>query len=75
MNLLADNLANLNMFNDILDNIKKKNIAISFKDIMDLEKAYYIYSITANNDKSSLVVCSNILSANKLIQDLKFFQI
>lgn len=73
MNLLADNLANLNMFNDILDNIKKKNIAISFKDIMDLEKAYYIYSITANNDKSSLVVCSNILSANKLIQDLKFF--
>ena len=72
MNLLTENLKKVDMFNDILESLKSENKAISFKNIMDIQKAYYVYSLTANNDKSSIIVCSNILTANKMVQDLKF---
>lgn len=73
MNLLIDNLYKVNMYKEILDALKEKNKDISFKDIMDSQKALYIYSITKSTNESSLVVCSNILTAKKMIQDLKFF--
>lgn len=73
MNILTENISKVDMYNEILENIKEKNVSISFKDIMDIEKAFYVYSLTRNSDKNSLVVCSNILTANKMIQDLKFF--
>jgi len=72
MNLLTENLKKVDMFNDILESLKSENKAISFKNIMDIQKAYYVYSLTTNNDKSSIIVCSNILTANKMVQDLKF---
>lgn len=72
MNLLTENLKKVDMFNDILESLKSENKAISFKNIMDIQKAYYVYSLTTNNHKSSIIVCSNILTANKMVQDLKF---
>ena len=74
MNILTNNLKEQNMFKEILETINNyQDLKISFKDIMDSEKAYYIYSLTKNGNKNSVVVCSNILSANKMMQDLKFF--
>lgn len=74
MNILTNNLKEQNMFKEILEIINNdQDLKISFKDIMDSEKAYYIYSLTKNGNKNSVVVCSNILSANKMMQDLKFF--
>ena len=74
MNILTNNLIEQNMFKEILEIINNdQDLKISFKDIMDSEKAYYIYSLTKNGNKNSVVVCSNILSANKMMQDLKFF--
>ncbi len=73
MNILTESISKSDMYNEILDNIKEKNVAISFKDIMDTEKAFYVYNLTKNSEKNSLVVCSNVLTANKMIQDLKFF--
>ncbi len=74
MNILTNNLIEQNMFKEILEIINNyQDLKISFKDIMDSEKAYYIYSLTKNGEKNSVVVCSNILSANKMMQDLKFF--
>ena len=73
MNLLTENISKLDIFNKISDNIKQRNVALSFKDIMDIEKAFYVYSLTKKSSENSLVVCSNVLTANKMIQDLKFF--
>ena len=56
MNLLTENLKKVDMFNDILESLKSENKAISFKNIMDIQKAYYVYSLTINNDKSSIIV-------------------
>ena len=46
MNLLTENISKLDIFNKISDNIKQRNVALSFKDIMDIEKAFYVYSLT-----------------------------
>ena len=42
MNLLTENLKKVDMFNDILESLKSENKAISFKNIMDIQKAYYV---------------------------------
>ena len=55
MNLLTENLKKVDMFNDILESLKSENKAISFKNIMDIQKAYYVYSLTTNNDKSMML--------------------
>ena len=73
MNVLTDNLFKVSMFNEILDSIKQKNASICFKDVMDIQKALYIYNLTKSSKNCSVVVCSNVLTANKMIQDLKFF--
>lgn len=74
MNIFTNNIKEQNMFKEILNTINNdQNLKISFKDIMDSEKAYYIYSLTKTGNKNSVVVCSNVLSANKMMQDLKFF--
>ena len=73
MNMLTNKLKKQTMFNEILDCLKNENAKLSFKDIMDPEKAFLVYSLTKNCNKNSVIVCSNILSANKMIQDLKFF--
>src|SRR5574344_2777008 len=73
MNLLTDDLLKVKEFNDIIDTIKRKNENITFKNIIDLQKAYLVYSIAKKANKSCLVVCSNLFNANKMMQDLKFF--
>lgn len=73
MNLLTKDLLKVKMFNEILEYVEKDNNKIAFKDIMDFQKAYLIYSLAYKSTKSTLIVCSNLISANKMIQDLKFF--
>ncbi len=73
MNVLTDNLFKVSVFNEILDSIKQKNASICFKNVMDIQKALYIYNLTKSSKNCSVVVCSNVLTANKMIQDLKFF--
>ena len=72
MNLLTENLKKVDMFNDNLKQIKNEEKSFSFKNITDIQKAYYVYSLTSMDKKSSVVICSNVLTANKMIQDLKF---
>lgn len=39
----------------------------------DSAKAAIAYALTVRSDKSSVIVCSNVLQAKKIIQDIKFF--
>ena len=55
---------------NILNTQDKSNINIA--GLTDSAKANIAYALTARSKKSSLIVCSNILQANKMIQDLKF---
>lgn len=72
MNLITENLKKVDMFNEILEQIKNGDKGFSFKNIIDIQKAYYVYSLTSIGEKSSVVICSNVLTANKMMQDLKF---
>ena len=54
---------------DKLNEGKNKNIILS--GLSDSFKAHIAYALTCSSDKSSMIVCSNIVAANKMIQDLK----
>ena len=74
MNPLVKALANSSNYMSIIKNIKEnKNNKISISGLTDSSKAWMVYGITENSNKSSIIVCSNIFQANKLLQDLKFF--
>ena len=49
-----------------------KNINITLSGITDSFKAHMIYALTCMENKGAFVVCSNIMAANKMIQDLKY---
>ena len=46
---------------------------ISTIGLTDSAKAMCVYTLSKELDKSSLIVCSNVYQANKIIEDLKFF--
>ncbi len=74
MNSLLKTLGNSMNYASLIKKINDpdKN-KLSIVGLTDSSKAWMLYGITENTDKSSIVVCSNIFQANKLIQDLKFF--
>ena len=46
---------------------------VSITGLTDSTKAHIIYALTCRGNKSSIIVCSNVIQANKIMQDLKFF--
>ena len=60
---------------DLKNQLKSKTDINSFSTIglTDSAKAMFVYLTTKELNKSSLIVCTNIFEANKMIQDLKFF--
>lgn len=75
MNSLIDDLQKSVAYTNILEEINKPGEGgkISLIGLTDSSKAQMIYGLTLHSKKSALVVCSNSLAANKLMQDLKFF--
>lgn len=74
MNPLVKTLANSSNYTSIIRKINnKENNKLSITGLTDSSKAWMVYGITENTNKSSIVVCSNIFQANKFIQDLKFY--
>lgn len=72
--VLNDN--KLNGFEENVKNVKKENKKasnISVTGLNDVAKAASVAIVTKKTKKSSVVVCSNVSQANKLLQDLKFF--
>ncbi len=73
MNLVTNKILQnerIKEISDILNTQDKSNINIA--GLTDSAKANIAYALTVRSKKSSLIVCSNILQANKMIQDLKF---
>ncbi len=60
----------LNISNLLEKNERQK---INLIGLSDSAKASMVYALTVRSKKSSLIVCSNIMEAKKIIQDLKFF--
>lgn len=52
---------------------KDKNLKIDIIGLSDSAKASLAYALTMRSKKSSLIVCSNVIHAKKIIQDLKFY--
>lgn len=73
MNSFISNISKSISYKNILSDIKNKTNNLSIIGLTDSSKAHIISSLTYESKKSSLIVCSNSITANKLIQDLKFF--
>ena len=73
MNPLIKTLANSSNYTSLIREITKKDKnRLSVSGLTDSSKAWMVYGITQNTDKSSIVICNNVFQANKIIQDLKF---
>ncbi|MDD3303592.1 MAG: transcription-repair coupling factor [Clostridia bacterium] len=58
----------------IQENLDSKEVtSVSIGGLTDSTKAHMIYALTCRGQKSSVVVCSNIMQANRIMQDLRFF--
>lgn len=73
MNPFMSNFSKSLSYTNILNDIKEKSNNLSIIGLTDSSKAHIISGLTKDSKKSSLIVCSNSLAANKLVQDLKFF--
>lgn len=74
MNLLISKFKDSEKGKDIINKINSgSNLNLSLNGVTDSMKAYIIESINKNSNKSALLVCSNNMQSNKLMQDLKFF--
>lgn len=74
MNPLIKTLASSSNYASLVKKLSKdENSKLSIVGLTDSSKAWMLYGITQNTNKSSLVVCSNIFQVNKIIQDLKFY--
>ena len=73
MNPLIKTLVNSSNYTSLIREITKKDKnRLSVSGLTDSSKAWMVYGITQNTDKSSIVICNNVFQANKIIQDLKF---
>lgn len=74
---LKDDKKYIEILEDIKNNIdgskKEKNLKLTITGLVDSQKAYVTYAISNEIKKSLIIVCSNNVSATKIIQDLKFF--
>ena len=46
---------------------------LNLNGLTDSAKALIAYELTTASSKNGFIVCSNVISANKMIQDLKLF--
>ncbi len=74
MNSLIKVLANSSNYKSLINKMKDKDIdKLSIVGLTDSSKAWMLYGITKNTDRSSIIVCTNIFQVNKIMQDLKFY--
>jgi transcription-repair coupling factor (superfamily II helicase) len=74
MNQITSDLKSNLKYVEILKNIDLNNDSkISLSGMTDSMKAFLIDSLTKDTNKNSVIICSNNFQANKLIQDLNFF--
>ena len=73
MNPLVKELPKHSKFNELLNSIKNNENNLSITGLTDTAKAHIIYSLYNYSNVRPVVVCPNITSAKKFIQDMKFY--
>ena len=73
MNPLVKELPKHSKFNELLKSIKNKESDLSITGLTDAAKAHVIYSLYNYSNVRPCVVCPNVTSAKKFIQDMKFY--
>lgn len=74
MNPLIKYITESSKIIDISDTLQKSDKTnLSLIGLNDSAKASVAYALTMRGKKSSIIVCSNVMQAKKLMQDLKFF--
>ena len=73
MNPLVKQLPKHSKFNELLNSIKNKEKDLSITGLTDASKAHVIYSLYNYSNVRPLVVCPNMTTAKRFIQDMKFY--
>ena len=73
MNPLVKQLPKHTKFNELLSSIKNKETNLSITGLTDATKAHVIYSLYNYSCVRPCVVCPNVSSAKRFIQDMKFY--
>ncbi len=73
MNVLIEEPIKFSKFNKLVKDIEDGNEKLSILGLTDSQNAHMIYSIYNYSKKSPVIVCPNVTSAKKMMQDLKFY--
>lgn len=74
MNVLVEEPIKFSKFNKIVKDIESNNNEkISILGLTDSQKAHMVYSLYNYSKKNPVIVCPNVTTAKKMIQDLKFY--
>lgn len=73
MNPLVKEMPKHTKFNNLLKSIKEGESNLSITGLTDSAKAHVIYSLYNYSNKRPVIVCPNITSAKKIMQDIKFY--
>lgn len=74
MNVLVEEPIKFSKFNKLLKDIESSNNEkISILGLTDSQKAHMVYSLYNYSKKNPVIVCPNVTTAKKMIQDLKFY--
>lgn len=74
MNILIEEPIKFSKYNKLLNDIKRNsNEGLSILGLTDSQKAHMVYSLFNYSRKCPVIVCSNVTTAKKMIQDLKFY--
>ena len=74
MNVLVEEPIKFSKFNKLVKDIESNNNEkISILGLTDSQKAHMIYSLYNYSKKNPVIVCPNVTTAKKMIQDLKFY--
>ena len=73
MNKLVEQPIRFSKFNKLLNDVKTASNDISILGLSDSQKAHIIYSLYNYSNKLPVIVCPNVSTAKKMIQDLKFY--
>ena len=74
MNVLVEEPIKFSKFNKLVKDIESNNNEkISILGLKDSQKAHMVYSLYNYSKKNPVIVCPNVTTAKKMIQDLKFY--
>lgn len=73
MNPIVKELPKHSKFNELLNSIKNREKDLSITGLTDASKAHVIYSLYNYSNVRPVVVCPNVTTAKKFIQDMKFY--